>query len=721
MVVVDILAAPATVETPAVIQFNPSPTPTISFLTASAVMNANCRAGPGTTFNETGFVPKGSTVEVVGRNEDETWLNVVNPNGDGFCWASIIAFEIPFEMQVLPVTVSAPAPPAPSSGGEGGGGPAPQGCYVPNPFTGQKQCESPCPQNARPGGACTTCIAKGKMPMHRNRLYGIVVLVGMIILGCNLPMAGSSLSPSKAPTQRAITPGPPTQTPDSFPDPVLKVTGAEEVVFDWTTDRCRKENLADLASRAFRGADEQVQFILSHFTSFRMVGPDFDNLKVDCNPIFSSHYGSDPSLFEDNEWLAAPYTEDGQTIYALVHDEYEGHMHPGQCKKDYWDGTCWYGNLTLVVSTDGGKTYLHIAKPPAQRFAGLPYRYEPDAGPYGIFGPSNIIKGKDGYYYNLGQVQYYGNLDQGVCLMRTDDLSDPQAWRYWNGNAFEGRFVDPYIEDIPNPTDFVCLPLDPQNIGASLVESLTFNTYLNRYVLVGISADWFKNEDREIWGYYYSFSDDLIHWTHRKLLLEMTLPWTAKNNTDVMYLYPSLLDPQSDTRNFETTGKTAYLYYTRQNFGQGSLDRDLIRRAVEFFPSEAEAEDAISKPSELTPGAAVVSITKKEFSVSANMPVELMYVWETRNAHQMTNFLANLQMDVSLDGKPLPDAMKYWGEASLSGGSRRSRWLYPLDQLAPGPHSVEVKLSLKKPVSDGLGNTYSDTFLENTTHIEVGD
>jgi hypothetical protein len=51
-----------------------------------------------------------------------------------------------------------------------------------------------------------------------------------------------------------------------------------------------------------------------------------------------------------------------------------------------------------------------------------------------------------------------------------------------------------------------------------------------------------------------------------------------------MYLYPALLDPASTSRNFETTGKTAYLYYTRHNFGQGSLDRDLIRISVEFFP-----------------------------------------------------------------------------------------------------------------------------------------
>lgn len=564
--------------------------------------------------------------------------------------------------------------------------------------------------------------------IHR---YGIFLLLVLVVNSCNLyltekPLPPSEISPqptgvlpspSEMSAQPSVTSAPPTKTPDPFPNPVLKITGEEDVVFDWTNDRCEKYNVADLPSRAFRGADGQVQFILSHFVSYRMVGPDLNNLEIDCNPIFSSDYDADPSLFNDSEWLAAPYTEDGQIIYALVHDEYEGHMHPGQCDKNYWYPPCWYGNLTLAVSTDGGQTYHHIAPPPANRFAGLPYRYESGAGPYGIFAPSNIIKGQDGYYYNLGQVQYYGNLDQGVCLMRTDNLSDPTAWRYWNGSAFKGRFLDPYKEDISNPKDYVCPPLEWDNIGASLVESLTYNTYLDRYVLVGISADWLDN--REVWGFYYSFSNDLIHWTHRKLLLEITLPWTAKNNTDVMYLYPSLLDPQSDSRNFETTGKTAYLYYTRQNFGQGSLDRDLIRVAVEFFPSEAEVPKAIVNSSEEASGPMALNILKKDFTVSADTPVELTLNWEAKTREQVIDFLSNAQVNILLDEEPLPNTMDFWGDIKESGGRYSSQWLYPIGTLKSGMHMVEIQLSLTNPVSDGLGNEYSGEFFQNILQIYV--
>lgn len=49
-----------------------------------------------------------------------------------------------------------------------------------------------------------------------------------------------------------------------------------------------------------------------------------------------------------------------------------------------------------------------------------------------------------------------------------------------------------------------------------------------------------------------------------------------------MGLYPSLLDPASESPNFETNGSTAYLYYTRNNAGQASFDRDLDRVRLEF-------------------------------------------------------------------------------------------------------------------------------------------
>jgi hypothetical protein len=419
--------------------------------------------------------------------------------------------------------------------------------------------------------------------MTRN-FRNLMVLV-FLFSACNLPPTVTGLSPSTPTLTVPVSiPAPSsTATPDPFPDPVLNVVGKEEVVFDWTSQRCADYNIPDLPLRAFRDGAGQVQALLSSDNNYRMLGPDLNNLTVDCNPVMTSRYDPDPSLYSDAEWIASTYTEDGQTVYALLHNEYQGHSHPGQCpQNDYFP--CWDNSITLGVSTDAGRTYSEALSPPSHLVARFPYPYEAGKGPEGFRGPSNIIKGKDGYYYSYFNVSEYGTQEQWVCGMRTDDLSQPRSWRFWDGSAFAGQFADPYQDDVSAPAEHICAPLAQDAIGATMNESITYNTYLGRYVLVGISADWL--DDREVWGFYYSFSDDLVHWNHRKLLREIDLPWTVEfPGSDLSHLYPSLLDPASPSRNFETTGQTAYLYYTRNNFGHASLDRDLVRVPVEFFPS----------------------------------------------------------------------------------------------------------------------------------------
>jgi len=420
------------------------------------------------------------------------------------------------------------------------------------------------------------------MSRHLHLLIAVAVLLVACTFTTPVVKPTTTLIPPTL-TQTPTTILSPTRTPNPFSNPILKITGKEEVVFDWTTDRCEKYNIPDLPVRAFRGADDQVQLIISDAYNFRMVGSDLNTLTQDCNSVMRSDSNPDPSLFSDNEWIASPYTEDGQTVYALIHNEYWGQTHPGQCpQNEYFP--CWDNSITLAISTDGGKSYSHALTPPAHLIARLPYPYEAGAGPEGTRNPSNIIKAKDGYYYSFFNVSMYRTQEQRVCLMRTGDLSNPASWRFWDGSGFDGQFVNPYLNPPANPSSHICSALAMNEIGASLNDSITYNTYLNRYVLVGLSAD--QIGGREVWGIYYSFSDDLIHWTHRKLLAEMPLPWTVKNaGSDLSILYPALLDPMSESRNFETTGETAYLYFTRHNFGQGNLDRDLIRVAVEFFPS----------------------------------------------------------------------------------------------------------------------------------------
>jgi hypothetical protein len=116
-----------------------------------------------------------------------------------------------------------------------------------------------------------------------------------------------------------------------------------------------------------------------------------------------------------------------------------------------------------------------------------------------------------------------------------------------------------------------------------MVESLTFNTYLDRYLLVGTAV----GPDRvgeSASGIYYSTSDDLIHWTERRLIMEVESRQTYRCGDPDPVAYPSVLDPDSTSRNFETTGKRAYLYFTRSDYEscRENLDRDLVRVPIEF-------------------------------------------------------------------------------------------------------------------------------------------
>jgi hypothetical protein len=362
-------------------------------------------------------------------------------------------------------------------------------------------------------------------------------------------------------------------------DEAVDITGLEETVFDWSQDACAPDDIPDIPARAFRDAQGRVQLIASYYTNRRMIGPDLDHLSRDCGVVMPSNYNSDPTMFDDRELLHSTYTPDGKTVFGLVHNEYQGNSHPGRCPSGE-NIECWYNAVTLAVSTDGGLSFGH-APPPGHLVASIPYPYAPDSGPAGIFQPSNIVR-KDGHYYTLLRVQQYRDQPPGTCVMRTTDLADPNSWRAWGGSGFDIRFIDPYLEPDERPQDHICRPVSYDEIQL-MVESLTFNTYLDRFLLVGTALE----QDRQggpVFGIYYSTSENLIDWTPRELVVEVESRHTYRCGDPDPVAYPSVLDPDSSSRNFDTTGKRAYLYFTRYNYEacKETSDRDLVRVPIEF-------------------------------------------------------------------------------------------------------------------------------------------
>lgn len=551
-------------------------------------------------------------------------------------------------------------------------------------------------------------------------------LTMVFLLGCNPPAAPQTPS---APTNTPVKLSTSTPAPREF-NASVEIIGEEEAVYTYATDRCADAIVPDLPVRAFRDADGMVQLNLSSPTNYRMIGPDLDSLQLDCAPTMISDVDTDPSHYNFKEWMGSTYTTDGETVHALIHNEFHGsgastwfafrdffdseqgannwhyqswngssyrdmvfsaqadrfldrwqgpqplcqlfywgahpdnfcdptrtwispvaetvtvtgrvsdsdpgggdgvivtllkedeelwsetiengnqegfsfsldlpvqvgdalhfrvnardnadndstpyefeiNVGPDPCSPDSW---CDHTSITYAVSTDGGKTFT---QPPApdHLVATLPYQFQPNWGLFANWQPSNIVKSPiDDYYYALLELDIVRSGEdswfQGTCVMRTKNLADPKSWRAWDGEAFNMRFINPYLEPDAVPEEHTCQIVPVSTFGA-LSYNLTYSTFFEAFMAVGHVVN------HPVTGFYFSLSEDLIQWTPVQLLMEADFVQT----TDGPFLaYPSLIDPDSPSQNFDVTGQSPYLYFSR--FQRAALeDIDLSRIRIQF-------------------------------------------------------------------------------------------------------------------------------------------
>ena len=337
------------------------------------------------------------------------------------------------------------------------------------------------------------------------------------------------------------------------------------------------------------------------------------------------------------------------TIYGLNDMEYHQPWNATLPNGTNISGEFKFISITLARSTDGGRWFSHAEKPPNHVIATMQLPWKPNAPNFGYRMPSNILKGKrpehEGFFYatfNTGvhdarftppskcihskqkdcgslwspnqpsgwAMGVVGGQEVGTCIMRTRDLSDASSWRAWDGHFDPTTGAPSFTADLSrNPyantggkgamtTCAVLANPNPHNhtsASANSHNSILWSTYYGRYMLFG-------NGGPTNWRF--ALSDDLVRWDnwtevdpgqinprpgHRE--------WCAANATTGNgvssdptrcysgYAYPSVIDPDCETDNYDEVGARAYLL-TLGMAGWSPYNhtttRDVLRIPIQF-------------------------------------------------------------------------------------------------------------------------------------------
>lgn len=355
---------------------------------------------------------------------------------------------------------------------------------------------------------------------------------------------------------------------------IVTPVAAPAIVFDRQRDACDGHDVPDAPTRAFRDKDGKIAMFGMHHVNRALRGEKLDAMKLDCQVVLASGHKDDPAAYDDYSWITATWTDDGVNVAALVHQEYHANEHRGRCAfSDMM--RCWTNSILVARSADGGRSF---ARPRGSAvLATYPFRQDVGQGRHrGFFNPSNIVSTPDGWKHVFIATTGWSGQKHGACLFRTKTPGDPQSWRGWNGHSFAAQTGDPYASTAVS--DKTCEPIAPfvTPVGA-VVKHRASGAWIA--VLMAAKHDQFFSEP----GFWATASRDLIHWSKPTLVVAgKTLyddPCTAGPQ---IIAYPSLLDPEATTRNFEDVGDQAELFYAtmRVDGCQATSDRNLVRRRV---------------------------------------------------------------------------------------------------------------------------------------------
>ncbi|MCX6069911.1 MAG: hypothetical protein NTU91_03485, partial [Chloroflexi bacterium] len=86
------------------------PTGVVGGLGFTATQNLNCRTGPGTVYDVIGYLLLGESSNVVGRNNESTWVQIENLDRAGRCWAALSGGTVAGDLSAAAVVAAPPTP-----------------------------------------------------------------------------------------------------------------------------------------------------------------------------------------------------------------------------------------------------------------------------------------------------------------------------------------------------------------------------------------------------------------------------------------------------------------------------------------------------------------------------------------------------------------------------------------------------------------------------------
>lgn len=351
----------------------------------------------------------------------------------------------------------------------------------------------------------------------------------------------------------------------------LALSGPEELVASWENIDCETgaHHDFDQPPSAYRREDGTVLLLAGNSFNFKLEGRSLDTVsQTACAPLLESARRPEPDAFRDNEWLFAIRATGKNRATGFVHDEFHGGEHGLQnCEiTSPQNFECWYGAITRVVSSDDAHSFQR-PDAPLNVIAALPYRFQSGRKRGGVFAPKVVENTRSGKVFMLATfTDVSRRMGDRQCFLQARD-SELTDWRAWDGRDFTADIGSPYSKD-REKTD--CVPVMKGNLAS--VKYIP-----DRDVFAGVGTN-----GVEFW---YTFSTNLVNWEAPRSLKTSPRPSTWKPGDPPPEAYPSLLDPESSSRNFDTLDKRPYLYFVRYAVENGKVElrkRELLRIPIKI-------------------------------------------------------------------------------------------------------------------------------------------